>query len=371
LAASCRAANLFKNLGISKGDRVLFYTRSLPETVYGLLGALLFGAVPCVLAPGRNSEYLKNVIVRTGARALIVEPNSKALIDSLRKQMEDLWHVVVLSRDPQPVKMGAGDFLWNDYFAPASPQFEAVPCAPHHPAFLHYSDVGISGAVVSHQAAFALRNAARTALDLQEGETGLLMAHPGDMHYIPFAILAPLLAGANQILIEDPLRFTDYPSLSSIQVWYSSFHAFEIILRHTPSLADLLQRVRHISVAHPVDHEFIQMTSSSYGSPLHPVWWERALGSIILAEFAGQPLRWGSLGRSIPGIEVAVVRRLGSPLPIGEEGLLAVRLGIAAPFLEYWNDPTLTKSAIRDGWFVTTQRGRLDSDGYFWPAAGR
>lgn len=355
-AASARVAGMIQNLGLQRGDRVLFLARGIPETVYGVLGALLFGAVPCVLQPGKNVDYLRNVVQRSGARMLVLEPESKSMVDAIRKEVPELWHVVVLQRASMNAKMGAGDFLWNDYFGAAKPAFDPAPCLPEAPAFLHYTELGMSGAVVAQLAALALRNAARAALDVREGDRCLFLVRPGDMHYVPLGILAPLLAGATQVLVEDAMHFSGYANVEA-DVWYSPFHALETVLRHVPALATLLVRARHIAVAQPADRGFLVMTSESFGSALHSVWWDRALGSIALAELPGADLRPGSLGRPIPGVDVSIL-----------DGHVAVRVGPGAPFLEFWKEPRLTQHALRDGWLVTAQKGKADSEGWIWPA---
>lgn len=354
--AAARVAGMIQNLGLSRGDRVLFLARALPETVTGVLGALLFGAVPCVLTPGRNVDYLRNVVQRSGARMLVLEPDSKPMIDAIRKDAPDLWHVVVLQRASLAAKMGAGDFLWNDYVDAAKPVFDAAPCLPEAPAFLHYTELGMSGAVAAQLAALALRNSARAALDVREGDRCLFLTRPGEMHYIPYGILAPLLAGATQVLVEDSMHFPGYAHVEA-DVCYAPFHALETILRHVPALASLLVRARHIAVAQPADRGFLVMSSVSFGSALHSVWWDRACGSIALAELPGADLRPGSLGRPIPGVDVSVI-----------DGHVAVKVGPGAPFLEFWKEPRLTQHALRDGWLVTAQKGKADSEGWIWPA---
>jgi long-chain acyl-CoA synthetase len=72
--------------------------------------------------------------------------------------------------------------------------------------------------------------------------------------------------------------------------------------------------------------------------------------------------RLGTVGRAVPGIDVAIIGDDGTPLPTGENGEIAVR----GPNIMqgYWNDQEQTGQAVVDGWFRTGDVGHLDADGY-------
>ena len=75
--------------------------------------------------------------------------------------------------------------------------------------------------------------------------------------------------------------------------------------------------------------------------------------------------RPGSVGRPIPGVAARIVdRETGADLPVGGEGLLLVR----GPnmMLGYLDEPARTAEAVREGWYVTGDIGRLDEDGFLF-----
>ena len=83
------------------------------------------------------------------------------------------------------------------------------------------------------------------------------------------------------------------------------------------------------------------------------------------------PPRPGSMGRAIPGHDVAVLDDEGNAVPPGQAGLLAVRAPDPAMFLRYWNNPVATERKFRrDGegrlWCLTGDIGQSDADGYLW-----
>ncbi|MFQ5765400.1 MAG: AMP-binding protein, partial [Rhodospirillales bacterium] len=108
-------------------------------------------------------------------------------------------------------------------------------------------------------------------------------------------------------------------------------------------------------------------------------WGREALG-VIFNEFYGQTecnlvtsncgllmeVRPGSMGRAVPGHEVAIIDGDGNVLGPEEEGQIAVRRPDPVMFLEYWNNPAATEEKFLGDWLLTGDRGAQDEEGYFW-----
>jgi acyl-coenzyme A synthetase/AMP-(fatty) acid ligase len=84
--------------------------------------------------------------------------------------------------------------------------------------------------------------------------------------------------------------------------------------------------------------------------------------------YPGMPVKPGSMGRPLPGTEIAVLDAENRPVPVGQPGCLMIRLPNPQAMLGYWNDPALTNAAIvrRDGseWFNSGDIVKVDQDGY-------
>jgi acetyl-CoA synthetase len=229
------------------------------------------------------------------------------------------------------------------------------------PAWLHYIDPSTSPSTLTHRAAFGLAHSAATALDLRPGDGIVTVAVPGDTLFMPYLLLAPLLNGATPVLFEDPARFIRFGHLADkVRVWFSATRAIDLLLRNDPNLGQLLAACRHIAVTHPYDAELVAMTQLSYGSPLHPVWLPRELAVIQTAEFRAHDLRLGSVGRPLPGTELR-----SDP----ESGRLATKVGPAAPWSGFWEDPAATGRRLQNGWFLLDPPAKMNGDAYAWVTA--
>ena len=88
--------------------------------------------------------------------------------------------------------------------------------------------------------------------------------------------------------------------------------------------------------------------------------------TLLIANAPGSEIRVGSIGRPVPGHEVAIVNEDGRPVAAGVEGDIAVRGRPPSLFAGYVDAPDETTGRLRDDWYVTGDRGTHDRDGYFW-----
>nr|MCR5443455.1 AMP-binding protein [Sphaerochaetaceae bacterium] len=91
--------------------------------------------------------------------------------------------------------------------------------------------------------------------------------------------------------------------------------------------------------------------------------------TLTIANFAGVPVKIGSMGKASPQYTVNVVDPDGNPVANGETGEIVIRVAEGAPiglFKEYYRDTEKTAQAIHDGWYHTGDTAWRDEDGYFW-----
>jgi acetyl-CoA synthetase len=105
--------------------------------------------------------------------------------------------------------------------------------------------------------------------------------------------------------------------------------------------------------------------------PFHDNWWQTETGGIMIANVPGVEVRPGSMGKPLPGIEAAIVRRssegrieaIADPMVMGE---LALRPGWPSMFRTYLNEQARYDRCFADGWYLTGDLAKRDAEGYFW-----
>lgn len=197
-------ANTLKNFGVHRGDRVFFLTRHIPDLHWDLPATMMYGAVAGVLGTDWGTDRTQDVLSRSGARLLVVEADLKPAIDDIRKSLPELWQVLVIVRRVPHGRLRAGDFLYSDYYEPAEETFPPAVTGPGDPAIAEFSEPGSPGVLWSHGIAVRIYDIAREMLGPEPGRTFVPEVPPGHPAFLPYAVLAPLLASAVTEMFEDP-----------------------------------------------------------------------------------------------------------------------------------------------------------------------
>ena len=262
----------------------------------------------------------------------------------------------------------------------ADDAFEIGPTDPEDIALVHFTSgttgkpkgaVHVHGAVVSHHITGKL------ALDLHPQDVYWCTADPGWVTGTSYGIISPLSNGVTMIVDEadfDAQRWYGILESEGVSVWYTAPTAIrmmmktglEVVREHEfPALRFLA------SVGEPLNPEGVVWGEEAFGLPFHDNWWQTETGGIMIANFAAMDIRPGSMGRPIPGVEAGIVRRhegggVDDVTASGKEGELALRPGWPSMFRAYLGDPERYARCFADGWYLTGDLARRDSDGYFW-----
>jgi acetyl-CoA synthetase len=125
------------------------------------------------------------------------------------------------------------------------------------------------------------------------------------------------------------------------------------------------------SVGEPLNPEAVVWGQEAFGRPFHDNWWQTETGGIMIANYAAMDIRPGSMGRPLPGVEAAIVRKISEDrVEVVEEpdvqGELALRPGWPSMFRGYWQEPARYRKCFAGGFYLTGDLARRDRDGYFW-----
>ena len=371
-------ANVLASLGVAPGDRVFSLCPRVPELYVAALGTLKQRAVYCPLFPAFGPEPIRERLQRGGGVVLVTtESLYRRRVAPIRDQLPELRHVLVIA---EPDQAPAGTLDFRASLAGASEEFAIGPTAPEDPALLHFTSGTTGrpkGAIHVHEAVVAHHATARFALDLHPEDVFWCTADPGWVTGTSYGIIAPLTHGVTSIVEEAEFDAAGWYQLlqdEGVTVWYTAPTAIRLLMRAGADLARQydLGRLRLVaSVGEPLAPDAVAWAQETWGKPVLDNWWQTETGGIMISNYVAMPVRPGSMGRPVPGIEAALVERGedGHVRPIedaGERGEIALRAGWPSMFRGYFGDPERYARCFADGWYLTGDLATKDADGYFW-----
>ena len=373
---SNRFANVLMSLGITKGDRIALHLDRVPESYFALLGILRIGAIACPVFSSFSPETLRDRMKETEAKVLVTQPALRRGLGDLVYELFELQHIVVVNkngRDPEPPE--TADLDYYEEMSKASTTFATVPTSPYDSALLHYTS-GVTGdpkgVLLRHQSIVQQAATARSALDLRPGDIYWCTADPGWIVGTTYGCLAPWAVGATVVVREgffDAEAWYRVIEEQRVTVWYSAPLALRLLAGVSLDLPEShdLSSLRHVvSAGEPLDRELVEWSAEVLGTPFHNTWMQTETGAIMCAVFPEMDAPPGSIGKPVPGAEIAVLGRDYLPVDVGAVGHLAIRPGWPAMFQGYWGDVDEYNSRFKRGWYVTDDMVRIDADGYYW-----
>jgi acetyl-CoA synthetase len=376
---SNRFANVLAGLGVAGGDRVYALCGRIPELYVAALGTLKSRAVFCPLFSAFGPEPVRARLAIGKARVLVTtEPLYARKVAALRGTLPSLEHVILIGEDHGPTRVpGTADYA--ALMAGAGDRYAIPPTAPEDPALLHFTSGTTGtpkGAIHAHQAVVTHHTTGKLALDLHADDIFWCTADPGWVTGTSYGIIAPLSIGVTSIIDEgefDVRRWYDVLEKQKVSVWYTAPTAIRMLMRAGagPAREHDLRALRFLaSVGEPLNPEAVVWGREAFGLPFHDNWWQTETGGIMIANYAAMDIRPGSMGKPLPGIEAAIVRRRegGGVDVIGAdvEGELALRPGWPSMFRGYWEDEERYRRCFVDGFYLTGDLVRRDRDGYYW-----
>ncbi len=377
----CRLSNRFANalqtLGVSRGDRVFSLAGRIVELFVAALGTLKAGAVFCPLFSAFGPEPIaQRLKLGTGRVLVTTESLYRRKVAKLRPDLPSLEHVLVVGQG-RDAPDGTHDF--HQLLGDAAEEFEIPATDDEDPALLHFTSGTTGqpkGALHVHRAVVMHHVTGRLALDLHDGDIYWCTADPGWVTGTSYGIVAPLTNGVTLVVDEaefDAERWYRTLQEQRVSVWYTAPTAIRMLMRAGDDLAkryDLSQLRFAASVGEPLNPEAVWWGERVLGLPFHDNWWQSETGGIMIANYATMPIRPGSMGRPLPGVDAAIVQRNGDRVEViqdaNQQGELAIKPGWPSMFRTYLDAVERYEKCFIDGWYLTGDLARRDADGYFW-----
>jgi acetyl-CoA synthetase len=398
-AQVCRFANVLKDLGARRGDRIVIYMPLVPEIIVAMQACARIGAIHSVVFGGFSSVSLRDRIEDAGATLVITADGGwrggqivalkNAVDHALAQGCPTVSAVVVLKRTAAAVSMQPQrDLWWHELIERAAPDCEPEWVGAEHPLFLLYTS-GSTGKPkgIQHSSGGYLLNARLTldwVFDLRADDVFWCTADVGWVTGHSYVAYGPLAAGATVVLYEgaptwpDAGRFWKICQTHRVSIFYTAPTAIRALMRlgdAIPAQYDL-SRIRLLgSVGEPINPEAWMWFHRVIGRercPIVDTWWQTETGAIMISPLPGITVtKPGSCTQPLPGIFADVVDDHGESVQRpGGGGYLVIRKPWPSLARTIWGDHeryvSTYWSKFQGRFYVAGDGAYRDADGYFW-----
>ena len=369
---SNRFANVLRDLGVAKGDRVLVMLPRVPQWYIVLLGLIKLGAVPMpatILCTPKDIQYR---ITQAEANLVITDMENSAKVEEAAGDCPCLKYLLMV---------GEGKRGWISYdkeMGQASPYLEGVEhTRSDDPLLIYFTSgtVGYPKMVLHTQASYGLGHilTAKYWHDLRPTDLQWTLSDTGWAKAAYGKLFGQWSQGAALVQHDARGRFDAPLTLRILEKYGATSFCAPPTAYRMLVLEDLkqydLSDLRHCtSAGEPLNPEVMKQWEDGTGLPIYDGYGQTET-VLLVANFRCQPIRPGSMGKPMPGFQVGIVDDDARELPPGEEGQIAVRVKPTRPvgiFKEYWRDQEAMDRSFLGDWYLTGDKAYKDEDGYFW-----
>jgi acetyl-CoA synthetase len=392
-ARTDRFACALRAHGFGPGVGVASLLGRIPELYISVLGTLKAQGVFTPLFSAFGPDPIAQRLQLGHIRVLVTTPMLyRRKVAQILDRLPDL-EVVLICGATEDQTAGDGRkrprvTSFGSFLCDGTNSFDIGHTDPETPALLHFTSGTTGapkGAVHVHDAVIMHHMTGRLVLDLHPDDMYWCTADPGWVTGTSYGIIAPLTNGVTSIVDEadfDAERWYHVLERHRVDVFYTAPTAIRMLQRQGAELAEAhdLSALRLVaSVGEPLDAESVRWCEQVFGVPVLDTWWQTETGGIMIANYRSQPVRPGSMGRPLPGIEATLLQRTpdgdlvtdsdGSPIRVDDpdaSGELALRAGWPSMFRGYLDQDDRYRATFVDGWYRSGDLARRDADGYYW-----
>ena len=393
----CKLANVLKDRGVKKGDRVSIYMPMIPEAVVAMLACTRIGAVHSIVFSAFSPDALKDRILDSDCQALITADQSmrggkalplKANADKALANCPNVHTSIVVKRGGKPVEWTDGRDIWyHEAIASASSECAAEPMDAEDPLLILYTS-GSTGKPkgVLHTTGGYLLQAAMThklVFDYKDGEVYWCTADIGWITGHSYIVYGPLNNGAISLMFEgiptypDAGRFWQVVDKHNVATFYTAPTAIRALMAvgDEPVKKSSRKSLRLLgTVGEPINPEAWHWYYKVVGDercPIVDTWWQTETGAHLLTPLPGAtPLKPGSATRPFFGGQPVLLDDQGHEIEGNPaQGNLAFKHPWPSQMRTVYGDHKRfyeTYFAMYPGYYFTGDGARRDEDGYYW-----
>ena len=398
-----RIAAGLRGLGLGKGDRVTIYMPTSVEAIVAMLATVRIGAIHCVVFAGFGAGALGDRIRASGSRLVLTTDVTyrkgkdvdllSIVDDAIDAGPSDVEHVVVLRRSDASRQPRDGELTWDELIEAGQGRSGAAEdTSAADPAFI----LATSGTTAKPKLAVHahggygvhVASMGDWVFGLRQGEIWWSTSDIGWVVGHSYIVYAPLMIGATTIAYEGGL---DHPDADApwtilererVTGLFSSPTAIRLLMRYgedVPRRHDLARLERAFSAGEVLNApawEWLQQAVFENRVPVIDHMWQTETGGPIFGNPYGYsllPIKPGSAGVALPGIEADVVDQDGKPVGVGEKGIMRIKRPFPGLIATLWGEP---ERYVADYWglipggYYVGDAAHVDADGYVW-FAGR
>src|SRR5688572_16051836 len=409
----CQVAQMLKNNGVKKGDRVCIYMGMVPELVYAILGCARIGAIHSVIFGGFSAQSIADRLEDARAEYIITCDGAyrggkdiplKSVIDDALIGNKTVKNVIVYTRTRTPVSMIKGrDLWWEDEMEHAETQvekdgvvsFPAEEMDAEDPLFILYTS-GSTGKPkgVVHTCAGYMIWTTYTFVNVFQYQPGIIHFCTADIGWVTghsYIVYGPLCAGATSVMFEgiptwpDAGRFWDIVDKHKVNIIYTAPTALRSLMGFglEPLKGKELSSLKILgTVGEPINEEAWHWYDEHIGKkkcPIIDTWWQTETGACLISNLAGvTPAKpsWATL--PMPGVQPVLVDENGNEVTEKDEhGFIKGNLCIKAPWPGIIRTTYGDHERCRKNYFATyenlyfTGDGALKDENGFYRIIGR
>lgn len=395
--AVCRFANILKDMGVRKGDRVTIYMPMILEAAYAMLACARIGAVHSIVFGGFSPEALSGRITDCDSKFLITADEGlrggrtiplKANVDAACDLANGLVEkVLVVRRTGGDVNMETERDIWfHEANATASTDCPAEPMNAEDPLFILYTS-GSTGKPkgVLHTTGGYLVWASMTheyVFDLKEDDVYWCTADVGWVTGHSYIVYGPLANGATSIMFEgvptypDASRFWQVCDKHKVTIFYTAPTAIRALMREGdgPVKATNRSSIRLLgSVGEPINPEAWEWYYNTVGEarcPIVDTYWQTETGACMMVPLPGATdMKPGAASHPFFGIVPKLLDAEGTEQHGKAEGNLIITDSWPGQMRTVYGDHQRfidTYFSAYSGTYFTGDGCKRDADGFYW-----
>jgi long-chain acyl-CoA synthetase len=369
-----KAANCLIENGIRRGDRVALLVENSFDYIIHYYAILKAGAVTVALNTALTADMLAYALNDSGAKCVISNPRfSKVLLPALR-QSPGVEFVVQDQDDLSAFEEAGRRRAWrfSDIYVtgrPSRPDAGGIDADAASIVYTSGSTGKPKGVTLTHLNIVSNTRSIVETLNLTSKDRVMVVL---PFYYIyGKSLLNTHFCAGGSVVIDN--RFA-YPAViletmkeTQVTGFAGVPSTFMILLGRTNIREFRFDRLRYVTQAGGAMAVAVQKEAAKVFAPAELyVMYGATEASARLSTLDPKQLhrKWGSIGKAIPNVRLAVVDDGGEELPPGEIGEIAAK---GSNIMKgYWNDPEETDKVLKNGWYYTGDLGKTDEEGFFY-----